>query len=76
MTRAYHPHLSTLQLLAEVRRLNGVASAMLVAPRHGTDPQPACIRVLLSTGPKYLSLDEARDLVVTHPPQEAVSSIL
>lgn len=62
MRRAYHPRISTLQLLAEVQALPRVSSARLVAPHHGVHPAPALIRVE-SNRIRYLTFNEARILV-------------
>jgi hypothetical protein len=60
---AYQPRLSTVQLLADIKRLPRVTGARIVAPTHGTHPAPARIRVE-SNRTRYLSLAEARVLTI------------
>ncbi len=47
MTRAYRPHPSTRVLVADLKAVEGVADATLIAPHRGVHPEPARIKVTL-----------------------------
>lgn len=74
MRRAYHPRRSTVDLMARLTALPGIALVRPIAPSHGPHPKPTMLRITaegrdgwghaiytdmtLSEAREYLSLNE------------------
>jgi len=64
VTRAYHPSIATLQLVAAISRWEDVHAVRVVSPTHGTNPKPARIAITDIHGEReIISLAKAREMV-------------